>query len=167
MKRILAFLPLALLAIAPATANEADFLQEIEGTWRGEGSARRTADSGAVGINCQLSADSSASSFSFDGTCRALAIVRQSLSGSLTNTSGASYEGIYVGPQGGRSTLSGERNGNVIDLQVAWAEEVNGDTAARMQLEMPNHDTMVIRTIDESPTTGANVVTSEVTLSRQ
>lgn len=166
MKRILAVLPAALLAIAPATASEADFLQGIEGEWRGEGSARRTADSGPVGINCQLSADSSTSSFSFDGTCRALAVVRQSLSGTLSNTSGTSYEGVYVGPKGGRSTLSGERNGNVINLQVAWAEEVNGDMAARMQVEMPNPDTMVIRTIDESPTTGARVVTSEVTLSR-
>lgn len=167
MRKVLALLPAMLLAIAPAVAAESDFLQGIEGEWQGEGSARRTADSGPVGINCQVSADSSASSFSFDGTCRALAIVRQSLSGSLNNTSGASYEGTYVGPKGGRSALSGERNGNVIDLQVAWAEEVNGDTAARMQLEMPSPDTMIIRTIDKSPTTGASVVTSEVTLARQ
>lgn len=167
MKPLLMLLPATLLAFSPAQASEADFLSTLNGTWQGQGSARRSADSGPIGINCQITSNADAASFSFDGSCRALAIVRQSLSASLQNTGGLAYEGVYVGPQGGRSSLSGERAGDTINLNVQWAEPVNGDKEARMQLEVPNDNTMIIRTIDTSPTTGEQMVTSEVSLTRQ
>ena len=166
MKLLLALIPALVLAVAPTAASEADFLQSLSGSWTGEGSARRTADSDPIGINCQVTSNADADSFSFDGSCRALAIIRQTISAELTNPGGTSYEGVYVGPKGGQSALSGSRQGDTIDLQVAWAQEVNGDNAARMQVRMPDPDTMIIRTIDTSPTTGAEVVTSEVALTR-
>jgi hypothetical protein len=168
MKLILALVPALVIGVSlPAAAEDTAFIEGLSGSWAGEGTARRTADSDPVGVNCQFTSSAEAQSFSLDGTCRAMAIIRQNVSAQLTNTSGTSYEGIYTGPRGGQSALSGARNGNTLDLQVAWAQEVNGDSEARMQVEVPDPDSMIIRTIDTSPTTGAEVVTSEISLSRQ
>ncbi len=166
MKFVLALLTMIVPLSAPASADESVFLQPLSGNWSGEGSARRTADGNPIGINCQFTTEADANTLNLDGQCRALAIVRQSISATLNNTGGSSYQGTYVGPNGGQSGLTGARSGNTIDLEVAWAEPVNGDNQARMQLEVTGENAMVIRTIDTSPTTGSQVVTSEINLTK-
>ena len=171
MKMILACLsalPLAaVLAFSPSPAASAAFFDGLTGEWTGTGTARRTADADPLNLNCSFSTEAGEGVLNLEGTCRVLAILRQSVSASLESADGETYQGTYVGPEGGHSVLSGTRSGNAIDLDVAWAEPVNGDNAARMELQRPNADTLVIRTIDQSPTTGAEVITSEITLARR
>jgi hypothetical protein len=154
------------LSAVPAQASESEFLQSLAGQWSGQGEARRTTASGPVGVNCTVSSSASGTTFELQGDCRALAIVRQTISASLSNTSGTEYEGVYIGPRGGESALAGQRDGDIIELQVTWAEPVNGDREARMQLEKAGEGAMVIRTIDTDPESGAEVVTSEINLRR-
>lgn len=149
----------------PASAES--LIEDLSGEWAGKGTARRTADSNPVDVNCRFTSTADAANFHIDGSCRAFAIFRQQISANLTTPDGSTYQGVYVGPEGGQSALSGTAAGNVIELQVAWAEEVNGDNAARMQLEVAGPGSMVLRTIDESPTSGDRVVTSEIALTRQ
>lgn len=153
------------MALSPASS--AMFFEGLTGEWTGTGTARRTADADPLNLNCSFSTEAGEGVLNLEGSCRVLAIIRQSVSASLESADGETYEGTYIGPEGGRSVLSGTRSGNAIDLDVAWAEPVNGDSAARMELQRPDADTLVIRTIDQSPTTGAEVVTSEITLARR
>lgn len=148
----------------PASAES--LIETLSGEWSGKGTARRTADSNPVGVNCRFTSTADAATFEIDGNCRAFAIIRQQISANLTTPDGSTYEGVYIGPEGGQSALSGAAEGNLIDLQVAWAQEVNGDNVARMQLEVAGPNSMILRTIDTSPTSGAPVVTSEIALTR-
>jgi hypothetical protein len=166
MKRFALMVPLALgFSMPVAQANEAEFLQSLAGSWSGSGIARRTAEGGPININCESTSSAEGTSFQIDSTCRALAVVRQSVSATLTNTGGTEYQGTYTGPEGGQSALAGSRSGETIELNVTWAREVNGDNQARMQLQRTGENGMVIRTIDTNAA-GEEVVMSEVNLTR-
>lgn len=146
-------------------ASDEEFLKSIEGQWTGGGSALTKLGGSNVKVSCRMQSDASASSFSMDGTCRALAIVSRSFNAKV-NSSGTSYSGTYVGVSGKPSKLSGARKGNTISFDVTWANVVYGDRKARMTIQKVGDTGLRIRTIDKDPSSGKTIVTTSLDLKR-
>ncbi|EUB98340.1 hypothetical protein PMI07_006654 [Rhizobium sp. CF080] len=149
-----------------ALASEEDFLKSIEGQWTGGGSVLTKLGGSNVNVSCNMQSDAASSSFSMNGTCRALAVVSRSFTANV-KASGASYSGNYTGVSGKPSKLEGSRNGNTINLDVTWANPIYGDRAAKMTIEKVGDDGLRIRTIDRDPDTGKSIVTTQLDLRRR
>ena len=154
-----------LLTSAGAHAQEASFLRSLEGTWSGTGTARLRIDSKPINLKCTFKSTSGDASLSMKGTCTGLVVVRRAVEAQL-QAKGSGYSGIYVGPAGGRSGLSGARRGDSIELSVRWAKTVNGDRDALMSVTKKGANGLQLSTSDRDPATGKTVVTSSITLTR-
>ncbi|HVK91650.1 MAG TPA: hypothetical protein VM468_09675 [Mycoplana sp.] len=160
-----ALLLLLLWAGRPAMADESAFLQSLVGTWSGKGTVIMRIGKPAINVNCSLNSTAEAASVAMKGTCRGLLVVSRKISAEL-NAKGASYSGIYVGPSGGRSALSGNRRGDSINLSVRWSKDVNGDRTARMMIQRVGADGLRLRTVDRDLATGKSIATSDILLRR-
>ncbi|MDX3925726.1 MAG: hypothetical protein QHC90_07940 [Shinella sp.] len=160
------FAAFLLLTAGPAFADEASFLESIAGNWSGRGTVKLRIDRSPINVNCNLGSQANGPALSMSGTCRGLVVVSRSISADL-RARGTRYSGTYVGPQGGRSALSGSRRGNTINLAVRWAKEVNGDHSATMTIRKTGDNRLTLTTIDKDPATGRSVVTSEINLRRR
>lgn len=162
--RLLSFVSL-LVAAAPAVADENAFLQSLSGDWRGNGTVVMRIGRPAVSVDCRLRSDAGAASISMKGNCSALAVFRRAISAEL-KARGARYSGVYVGPSGRPSTLSGNRKGGTINLAVRWSRVVNGDRRAEMTIQKVGDNGLRLRTVDHNPSNGKTVVTSDIRLVR-
>jgi hypothetical protein len=160
-----AIIAAAALLAASAHADEAAFLESLEGSWAGKGTVKLRTDSSPVSVSCRFQSDTSATSLSLDGNCRGLVVVSRAISADLT-ARGSKYAGSYVGAGTGTAGLHGARSGNAINLGIRWGKEVNGDRQARMTLEKVGANAMTLTTVDADPQTGKNVVTSRIDLRR-
>lgn len=154
------------LAGHPATAQDSVFLQSLAGSWNGKGMVITRIGAPAINVNCRLSSAAGATSIAMKGTCYGLLVVRRAISAELSERRGR-YSGVYVGPSGFPSSLSGNRNGNSINLSVRWSRVVNGDRTARMMIQKVGANGLRLRTIDEDPATGKAVATSDILLKRR
>lgn len=149
-----------------AMAAEEDFLKSIEGNWTGGGKVLRKLGGENVNVSCNMKSEAAASSFSMDGSCRALVVVTRGFKANV-NTSGNSYSGTYVGVSGKPSTLAGSREGNTINLDVTWANEIYGDRKATMIIQKVGETGLRIKTVDKDPSSGKQIVTTELDLKRR
>ena len=149
-----------------ASASEDDFLKSIEGDWTGGGKVLTSIGGSKVDVSCKMQSDAQSSSFSMNGTCRALAVVSRSFNADV-KTSGNSYSGSYVGVSGKPSKLVGSRAGNTIAFDVTWAQPEYGDRDAKMTIQKVGEDGLRIRTIDQDPKSGKSIVTTQLDLKRQ
>jgi hypothetical protein len=146
-------------------ADETAFLGSLEGKWTGGGTVLVRINRAPINVSCNFDSQANGAALSMRGTCRGLLVVSRSISADL-RSNGANYTGVYVGPRGGRSALSGSRRGNAINLNVRWAREVNGDRSASLVVQKLGENGMRLSTIDEDPNSGKRVVTSEINLRR-
>ena len=153
------------LTASAAQANEAEFLNSLEGSWSGKGTVKVRTNSSPVNVSCSFDSDASDTSLSLDGKCRGMIIISRAIGADL-KANGTKYSGSYTGAGTGTAGLSGSRNGNAINLGIKWAKEVNGDRTAQMTVEKVGDNGMKLTTIDEDPETGKSVVTSQINLRR-
>ncbi|KGE02402.1 MULTISPECIES: hypothetical protein [Rhizobium/Agrobacterium group] len=156
----------ALCLSSGAFASEEDFLQSIEGQWTGGGKVLTKLGGGKVDVSCSMKSDADRSSFSMNGTCSALVVVKRTFTATV-KASGASYSGNYVGVSGKPSKLNGSREGNTLNLDVTWANEIYGDRQARMTIEKIGGGGLRIRTLDQDPESGETIVTTQLDLQRR
>lgn len=149
----------------PALADEAGFLKSIGGSWSGKGMVVTRIGSAPLNVTCKFDTSSNGTSLTMSGLCRGLVVVRRTVSADI-RANGTKYSGTYLGPSGRPSSLSGSRSGNSINFAVRWSREVNGDRAAQMTIEKIGNTGLRLRTIDNDPRTGRNVVTSDIRLTR-
>jgi hypothetical protein len=155
----------AVFASSGAFAAEQDFLKSIEGQWSGGGKVLTKIGGSNVNVSCKMTSDAASSSFSMNGTCRALAVVSRTFTAKV-DTSGGSYSGNYVGVSGQPSKLVGSRSGDTINLDVTWAKAEYGDRQAKMTIEKVGDDGLRIRTIDQDPDSGKSIITTQLDLKR-
>ena len=148
-----------------AHADEADFLNSLDGNWSGKGTVKVRTNSSPISVTCNFDSDATESSLSLDGNCRGMVIVSRAIGADL-KVKGSKYSGSYVGAGTGTAGLSGSRTGNAINLGIRWAKDVNGDRNARMTVEKVGENGMTLTTVDVDPETGKNVVTSQIKLRR-
>lgn len=156
----------AIFVSSSAFASEDGFLKSIEGHWTGGGEVLTGLGGNKVDVSCKMQSEAQSSSFSMNGTCRALAVVSRSFNAEV-KTSGNAYSGQYVGVSGKPSRLVGSRDGNTIAFDVTWAQPEYGDRQARMTIQKVGEDGLRIRTIDKDPSSGKSIVTTELDLKRQ
>ena len=160
------FLAGGLIAAAGAVhAQEAEFLQSLDGNWSGKGTVKVRADSSPVNVTCKFDSAATETSLSLDGNCRGLIVVSRAI-GADIKADGSNYSGSYTGAGTGTAGLNGKRSGNAINLGISWAKEVNGDRVAQLTVEKVGENGMTLTTVDEDPKTGKSVVTSQINLSR-
>ncbi len=150
----------------PAAADDAGFLQPLNGNWTGTGKVLRKIGGAPINVSCKFNISAPGSSISMKGNCRGLLVVNRPISAELA-ARGTRYSGTYIGPSGAASQLSGTRQGSVINLAVRWARPVNGDRNASMTIRRQGGSQLTIETIDKDRTSGKSVVTSEIDLRRQ
>ena len=166
MKSVVGLLIAAcLFPMTAAHADEASFLRSLQGKFAGKGTVRIRANSPVMNISCTFTSDTTDTSLSLDGTCRAMMIMTREIRADLT-TSGTTYSGTYVGSKSGPAALSGSRTGDAINLDIRWTKIVNGDRDAQMIVEKIGADAMRLTVTDVDPKTGKMVVTSRIDLSR-
>lgn len=167
MRRLMSSAAVIAVFLVPGwgLAAEGDFLKPFSGDWKGSGMVLTRIGAKPVNVNCGFDINAGSANLSMKGNCRGLLVVRRSISADL-RFNGRSYTGTYVGPSGMPSSLSGSRQGNVINLGVRWAKITNGDRAATMTVEKIADNRLRLQTIDKDPATGKSVVTSRIDLSR-
>jgi len=148
-----------------ASADEAEFLQSLDGSWRGSGTVAVRADASPMKVACSFKTDTTASSLALNGKCTSLAVFSRVIGADL-QVQGADYSGSYVGAGTGTAGLSGNRSGDSINLSIRWAKDVNGDRAAKMTIEKVGETGMRLTTTDTHPTTGESIITSRIDLKR-
>jgi hypothetical protein len=73
-----------LMATAGAVhADEADFLQSLDGDWSGKGMVKVRTDSSPVNVSCSFDSDATATSLSLDGNCRGMIIISRAIGADL------------------------------------------------------------------------------------
>ena len=163
------FMTAGLVCAAQAQASaseETAFLKSLEGNWAGSGTVKPRIGSAPIGVRCSFETRENADALSMQGTCRGMILISRSI-GADIKVDGTRYSGVYIGPAGGRSALSGSRQGEAINLAIRWANEVNGDRNANLTVERVGSTGMVLKTVDTDPASGEAVVTSEINLQRR
>ncbi len=158
-----AALCLPIVTAGAAMAAEGDFLKSMDGKWSGSGKVLTRIGGKSVNVRCNVDFSAGATDLAMQGSCRALAIVSRSISAAL-KASGTRYSGTYTGPSGQPSSLSGNRQGQSINLAVRWARDINGDRNATMTIAKLGENRLRLQTIDNDPASGKSVVTSSIDL---
>lgn len=165
MRALILVLPLVWMSAHAAMADETAFLQSLAGSWTGKGTVITRIGRPTINVDCRFVTSADGASVDMKGTCRGLLVVSRSISAEL-DAKGNRYTGIYIGPTGRRSTLSGNRQGNSINLAVRWSRLVNGDRTARMTIQKIGNNGLRLRTVDKDLSTGKDIATSDITLQR-
>jgi hypothetical protein len=152
------------LAASPAKADT-DFLRSLDGRWNGGGMVLTKINGKRVNIDCDFDMGGQGASLTMSGSCKTLLVVRRNIAASL-KASGNRYDGTYVGPSGQPSNLSGSQRGNAINLDVHWAHLTNGDRSAVMTIEKMGDNRLRLQTIDKDLTSGKQIVTTRIDLTR-
>lgn len=156
----------AALALTATAALAETPISDITGTWAGTGFVQKNEKSKPMNVKCEVDGKQSGEDISFDGYCRAMIVVKRAIGASLVR-SGDSYTGTYTGSDVGVAQLDGtEPKPGLLDLEMKFPKDVNGDAVARMVIETPSEDSFIIRTTDMMEL-GVEVVTSEVTFQRE
>ncbi|WMS43272.1 hypothetical protein RDV64_02385 [Acuticoccus sp. MNP-M23] len=156
----------ALALTATAALAETPTITDITGTWTGTGFVQKNEKSKPMNVKCEVEGAQSGDEVSFDGYCRAMIIVKRAIGAQLVR-SGDTYTGTYTGSDAGVAKLDGgEPKPGLLDLEMQFPRDVNGDAVARMVIETPSEDSFTIRTTDMMES-GVEVVTSEVTFERE
>lgn len=154
-----------LFATHPAMADETAFLNSLAGNWSGKGTVITRIGRPAISVKCRLVSTAEGASIDMKATCRGLLLFSRTISAALDSSAGR-YKGIYVGPTGRRSVLSGSRQGNSINLAVRWSRIVNGDRSAQMMIQKIGANGLRLRTVDKDLSTGKDIATSDIVLQR-
>lgn len=121
---------------AAAAPDTASFNQRFEGRWSGGGNvilSRNPND--PMNVNCTVTGQGDAQRIVIGGSCRAALIFSREIGANLTYDPGSDrYTGTYVGSSKGPAQLSGRRNGDVVTLNVTYAEPVGPDRSAVMTI---------------------------------
>lgn len=165
MIQILAGLILAFTLAEAARADEAAFLQSLEGKWAGNGAVRIRTNVPSMTVSCTFDSSTTPSSLALEGSCTGLMVMSRAVAVNLTS-SGGRYTGSYTGSATGIARLSGTRRGNAINLGILWAKNVNGDRKAQITMRKVGNNGMVLTTTDMDPRSRTSVVTSEINLVR-
>lgn len=150
----------------PASGETPDYLNSLEGTWQGSGIVKVKTHIPEVPVDCKFVSTATDTSIKLDGLCTALLVIRKAVTAELL-VSNDQYSGIYLGARTGPAGLNGSRDGNTIQLKITWADEVNGDRMARMDIAKVDEDIMVLQITDIDPSSGKPVTTSRFNLKRQ
>ena len=125
-----------------AGMDDSTLLGQFVGKWSGRGKVLPKIDgSRPFNVKCDFDLTNEGASSVIDGECGALFIkrpVRVTLAlddGQATGTYDAKL-------RTGVADLSGEREGDVIDMTIMWNGEVNGDLEASMRIETGGTDTL-------------------------
>ena len=84
MKSVVGLLIAAcLLSATAAHADEASFLRSLQGKFAGKGTVRIRTNSPVMNISCTFTSDTTDTSLSLDGTCRAMMIMTRQIRADL------------------------------------------------------------------------------------
>jgi hypothetical protein len=155
----------AICSTGVAYAGETEFLQSLDGSWRGSGTVRLRVNSSPMKVSCKFETDATGTSLALKGKCTSLLIFSRVIGADL-QVDGEDYSGSYVGGGTGPAGLLGNRSGDAINLDIRWAKNVNGDRAAKMTIEKMGETGMRLTTIDTNQATGENIITSRIDLKR-
>ena len=158
----------AVVGSSEQQSNASDgFDRSMTGKWTGGGKVlERIADKRPLTVKCEFLMNSGGDAIGMNGHCGVL-FVRRTIELTLERE-GAAVTGTYDAKlRTGEATLSGDYDPGTLELDVKWGGEVNGDTEAVMRIERTDSDTMRIVVTDYDPATGDDVITSDLTLTRE
>lgn len=155
-----------MLLFTDATADEEQFLGDLEGQYAGQGQVRLRTNREPINVDCKFTSTTSGNSLSLKGRCRGLLVVSRAVGVDL-KVSGGAYRGSYIGAGSGPASLSGRRRGEALNLAIGWAKEINGDRRANLSVAKAGNGGLTLTTTDRDPSSGKLVTTSRITLQRQ
>jgi hypothetical protein len=146
-------------------AAEDAFLDRFKGSWTGSGSVQRNAETSPWRVNCTVFGNPGENRISIQGNCRAALIMQRQVGADLTyDPRSGLYRGIYIGARVGPARLSGRRDGDAMNLRIAWPKPVNGDMEARMVIRNEGRGTLRITVSDNLFPGGPVEQTSDLVL---
>lgn len=169
-KAVAATAAIVLMGIGAPHVRAAEnlFLDRFKGSWIGSGSVRRDGESRPWQIDCKVTGYPSKNRISIQGSCRALLIVQRQVRADLTfDPRSGVYRGIYTGARVGPAQLSGRRNGDAINLRIAWPKPVNGDMEAMLVIRNEGGGALRITVSDNLVPGGPVIQTSDIVLRQQ
>ena len=157
-------------ANAAAAAQEAEGAEvqiaDISGAWKGSGFVQKDEKSKPMNVNCAIEGEQSAASIGFVGECRAMLIMKRAIGADIRLEEGQ-YVGTYIGSRVGVADLNGAMTSpQVLELEMTFPKEVNGDDKATMTIERPDEATFKVTTVDKM-LSGVDVTTSQIVFERQ
>jgi len=149
---------------APANAAEADYIGLFSGSWSGSGMVIK--DGITVRVNCRATGNSSSNRLIIEGDCSVFILSVRIAADIVYDPMSGRYSGTYVGAKVGPALVSGQRNGDVVNLVVTWPKAVHGDTLAHMMISNSGGGTLQIVVSDIVTSGGVEQPTSDVSLTR-
>ena len=121
----------ALLApSAPSNADETDFISLFGGSWSGSGIIIK--DGTTRQLSCRATGSPSPNRLTIEGDC-SLFIVSVRIAADIAyDPASGRYTGTYTGAEVGQALVSGQRDGDLVNLVITWPRPVHGDTLAHM-----------------------------------
>lgn len=155
---------LALLVGGAAVAAEPGV--DINGAWAGKGYVQKDDETDPMNVRCEIEGAQHEDRLGFDGTCRAMMILRRDIGADLV-FDGERYRGTYEGSRVGIADLDGATSddGRVI-LTMRFPREVNGDAEAVMTIHLHDEDSFTIETVDRMES-GVELTTSLIRFERR
>lgn len=142
------------------------FSPDMSGPWTGGGEVlRKIGDERPLTVSCDFTMDATDATLDLNGECGAL-FIKRPIRVSLTrenNTISGTYEAeLRTGP----ARLEGSEDSGVIEMDVEWGGEVNGDLEAEMRIMGSGPEGLRIVFTDINPATGEERTTSNLVLER-
>ena len=144
--------------------DDVTMLRSFSGAWTGRGQVLpKISDKRPFNVKCDFELSNEGTSITIAGTCGAL-FVKRPVEVVLAFEDGRATGTYDAQLRTGIATLEGKRDGAVIDLEIRWNGEVNGDEIASMRIETLGPDELRMLITDLDPETGQAVETSDITL---
>jgi hypothetical protein len=137
----------AVMMIAPASAGQEQFFDDLSGNWYGSGTAY-VRQLGEVSATCTIIVNGTQTSMVAKGTCGKF-VLQKALGFSVKSIGGNKYIGTYTGSKTGPARLEGTLQGDRLTLVIRWGGLVNGDTSATMVLERTGPNSFAQTVVDE------------------
>ena len=158
--------PASATAVDTAAMPDEAMTATFVGSWKGRGEVLpKIGQKRPFRVTCDFELTNTGASMNIDGECGAL-FVKRGVTVDLTLKDGEATGTYDASLRTGIAQLSGRRDGNVIDLEIRWNGEVNGDLTAEMRIEAETSDKMRLLITDKDPETGESVQTTDITLER-
>ena len=157
----------AIIDANATSASDEGFDPKMSGRWVGGGDVLVRIDGKSpFKVKCEVDVNATEAKFNLGGECGAL-FMKRPFNVVLERTADG-VEGTYDAKlRTGQATLEGPYAPDAIELDITWGGEVNGDTSATMTIERPEPDSLRVQVVDRDPATGDDVVTSDLTLTRE
>lgn len=151
---------------ASGTDEMGAMLAQMSGKWSGRGRVLPNIEQErAFNVKCEFDLTNTDASATIDGECGALFVKRPVKV--VLNFDGAETTGTYdANLRTGIAQLNGTREGDIIDLEITWNGEVNGDDTATMRIDTSTPNELQLLITDIDPATGQTIETSDITLER-